>query len=282
QKDSICDGSDTRQVLQQFYENERSNISLKRHLTNHSQINEDVSDGLNDDFEGYQQQGRHRTKKMMNDRDDRFLTRTITNSNVNNSTRFSQPELQQITTNNKQTDNNRIHISNYALNYASDYHLQPILIECNPRLKDQKEGAHLVHSFSNYIKNDFLTQNPMYRKPIQFDVWWIDSQGNLHIITKETDIYIYLSKIERYPVELNNIKLQPYPPSHLPPQHTAIIKWVKNSISFDDIKEELEMKYKSLFKMEEMIGTMNERNRHIKIEISDKNEYNSFLYMQMI
>ncbi|CAF1607926.1 unnamed protein product, partial [Didymodactylos carnosus] len=38
------------------------------------------------------------------------------------------------------------------------------------------------------------------------------------------DIYIYLSKIERYPVELNNIKLKPYPPSHLPPQHTVIIK----------------------------------------------------------
>ena len=78
-----------------------------------------------------------------------------------------------------------------------------------------------------------------------FDLWWIDKEGNIRAIGKSTEIAVYLSQVNRYPTEINNIKITPHPPKHLPPQHTAILKWVKNSISFDDIKEELKVKYKS-------------------------------------
>ncbi|CAF4434774.1 unnamed protein product, partial [Rotaria magnacalcarata] len=52
----------------------------------------------------------------------------------------------------------------------------------------------------------------------------------------------------------------------------------KNSISFNDIKDELKTKYNSLFLIEEIIDTINERNRYLRIELLDKKkEYNAML-----
>ncbi|CAF2202110.1 unnamed protein product [Rotaria magnacalcarata] len=61
------------------------------------------------------------------------------------------------------------------------------------------------------------------------------------------------------------------------PQHTVIIKWVNNSFTDDDVREELNMKFESLFSIESMQGTMNERNRHIKVEMFNKKECNKLL-----
>ena len=94
---------------------------------------------------------------------------------------------------------------------------------------------------------------------------------------KRTDLYVYLCKHDRYPVQLNDVKITPIPPTHLPPQHTAIIKWVNNSFTDDDLRDELNMKFESIFLVESMHATINERNRHIKVEILDKKEYNKLL-----
>jgi hypothetical protein len=67
----------------------------------------------------------------------------------------------------------------------------------------------------------------MSNKPLLFDIWWIDPVEDLKIV----------------------IKLSP----HLPPQHTAILKWINHSITKNDIKDELGSKYESVFSIEEMI-----------------------------
>ncbi|CAF3849580.1 unnamed protein product [Rotaria sp. Silwood1] len=117
----------------------------------------------------------------------------------------------------------------------------------------------------------------MYKRPIGFDVWWVDKDGNIQALTKNIDLYVYLCKEERYPKELNNIKIIPHAPKHLPPQRSIIMKWIRNSISFNELKCELGERYKSIYSMKEIIGTANERNRHIRIDISDEKEYKEIL-----
>ncbi|CAF4950596.1 unnamed protein product [Rotaria sp. Silwood1] len=189
---------------------------------------------------------------------------------------------QQLSSNTDKNDRNipngnSLQISKHALNYASEYHYAPFKLECHPKLIDKKQGQKLIMNLIKSIKSDFITQNPKFNKIILFDLWWIDSNGDLQIIIKTTELYVYLFKTERYPKELNGIKIIPHHPSHLPPQHTVIIKWVHHSISNDDIKEVLNSKYESIFSIGEMIGSINDKTRHVKIELLSKNEYNSLL-----
>lgn len=67
--------------------------------------------------------------------------------------------------------------------------------------------------------------------------------------------------------------MNPIPLTHWPPQYTAIIKWVDNCFTDDEVHEQLSMKFESVFLIESMSGAINERNHHIKIEFLDKNEF---------
>ncbi|CAF1304812.1 unnamed protein product [Adineta steineri] len=286
QKNDVYDGNQFQQTIQNHNDNnttKRASSSLKRHSTNHSQINEDQSDdeiqeesmesqqrNNNDNFQQVTH-SKNRKKKFMNDKDDRVHARIINNSNINNHKNIHT------TASSINTNNNSLTISKHALDYASEYHHVPIKIECEPKINDQREGARFIQAFLNYIKEDFLKENKTFNKPVLFDLWWIDKDGNLQVISKSAEIIVYLSQQKRYPKELNNIKIISHPPKHLPPQFTAILKWVKNSISFDDIKEEINAKFKSIYLIEEIIRTINDRNRHIRIELSEKQEYISML-----
>ncbi|CAF1314756.1 unnamed protein product [Rotaria sordida] len=272
QKDLICKGFEIQQRIQQHNDNEEKRTSsptLKGHPTNHRQLNDDpYTDEYQDDDMQFQQisYNRQRKKRINKDKDQRIHARMIINSNINNN-RNSQAT----TTNNNIIKDNSFRISKHALDYVSDYyHHQLIKIECDPKLKDQREGSKFIQAFINYIKIDFFNQNVSYNKPLLFDLWWIDKEGKIRAIVKSTGIAVYLSQVNRYPKELNNIKITPRPRKHLPHQHTAILKWVKNSISFDDLKDELKAKYNSLFLIEEIMRTINDRNRHLRIELLDK------------
>ncbi|CAF4389886.1 unnamed protein product, partial [Rotaria sp. Silwood2] len=164
---------------------------------------------------------------------------------------------------------NLFRMSKYALDYASEYHFQSIKIECNAKIKDQGKGSKYIQALLNYIKVDFLSQNVSYTKPLLFDLRWIDRDGNIQAISKSTEIIVYLSQANRLPKELNDIKIILHPPRDLPPQYTAILKWAKSSVSFDDIKMEITAKYKSLCLSEETMGTKSDRNRNLRIELLD-------------
>ncbi|CAF4329004.1 unnamed protein product, partial [Rotaria sordida] len=135
------------------------------------------------------------------------------------------------------------------------------------------EGTKLINDLMKFITPRFLTQNPRFSKDIFVDLWWIDPEGNIQLIIKTTDLYVYLCKKDRYPNELNHVKINPITPTRLPPQHTVIIKWVNNLFIDDDISDELNMKFESIFSIESMYGTINEKNPHIKLEILDKKEH---------
>lgn len=163
------------------------------------------------------------------------------------------------------------------MNYASEYHYSPFKIECSPKIDDKKQGQKLITELIQLIKPGFMTENPKFNKTILFDIWWIDANGDLQIIIKTLELYVYLCKTDRYPKEVNGTKIVPSCPLHLPPQLIVILKWVNRSILIDEIKEELNSKYKSIFSIQEMVGTINDKTRHIKIEILNKEECISIL-----
>ncbi|CAF1547104.1 unnamed protein product, partial [Didymodactylos carnosus] len=163
------------------------------------------------------------------------------------------------------------------MNYAAEYHYTPFKSECQPKLNDKKDGVKLINDLIKYIKVDFTTQNPMFSKPLLVDLWWIDPQGNVQMVIKTTELYVYLCKQERYPKTLNNTTIIPHLPAHLPPQHIALIKYVKNLVTNDDVKDELNSRFESVFAIDSMSGATNQRSRHVKIEFLQKNEIDSLL-----
>ncbi|CAF1135953.1 unnamed protein product [Didymodactylos carnosus] len=117
----------------------------------------------------------------------------------------------------------------------------------------------------------------MFSKPLLVDLWWIDPQGNVQMVIKTTELYVYLCKQERHPKTLNNTTIIPHLPAHLPPQHIVLIKYVKNLVTNDDVKDELNSRFESVFAIDSMSGATNERSRHVKIEFLQKNEIDSLL-----
>jgi hypothetical protein len=102
------------------------------------------------------------------------------------------------------------------------------------------------------------------------------------MIIKTTELYVYLCKNERYPRQLNKVKIKHIPPAYLPTQHSVILKWISNSMADQDIKEELDINYKSVHSILTMNGTLNDRTRHVKIELIDKKEYETLFNSRKI
>ncbi|CAM4833802.1 unnamed protein product [Rotaria magnacalcarata] len=287
QKDRICSGEVFQETIEELGSNDKlnsnntANNSLKRHATSERPRHSDDEEQSNTNSydTGWTTISTHKQKKKLNDKDERIMlntTRTFTNS-----MHCRERQRTIITNENNQNqlgiNHNDIRISNYELNYAAEYHYPPFKLECEPKLNDKRQGVKLVNELISYIKNDFLHENPFFSKPILIDVWWIDLEGNLRMIIKTTELYVYLCKKERYAKELINIKINPIPPVHLPYQHTIILKWIKHEITDQDINDELIVNYKSLHSISTMNGTLNERTRHVKIELLEKKDYETIL-----
>ncbi|CAF4534498.1 unnamed protein product, partial [Didymodactylos carnosus] len=91
------------------------------------------------------------------------------------------------------------------------------------------------------------------------------------------EIFIYFCDCTHYPTELNNVKLKPILPSKLPVQHAVILKYIDNHLSYDEVKMDIEEKWKSVYSIKEMLGTQNYRSRHIRVDLLSKNEYETIL-----
>lgn len=165
-----------------------------------------------------------------------------------------------------------------SLSYSTDIHLPPIIMECRPKLKLKETTTKIVISFFKAIENDFRQQYPNHKRPIGFDHWWQDNDGaRLLGVIKDVDLFVYLYDAKRYPTKLENITILPDPPKRLPPQYTVIVKFVKNGIETDEIRQEIKERYKSTFTVENMMGAMRSNSRHIKVDFSDKKDYESIL-----
>ncbi|CAF4121770.1 unnamed protein product, partial [Adineta steineri] len=283
EKDNICNGEEFRRSIDQVKLNtkERSTNSLKRMATNEGQqfsINEEDDEIILEQWQKVRPQKsmRNNSNDDCKEKDDEqvlslliTLTNTL-NTNINQNLNQNNLTNDNFDLNTLQKSNdygcsldNSLKISKHALSYASEYHYPSFKIVCQPELKDPKQGSKLINELIKSIKDDFMIKNSSFSKPILFHLWWINPQGDLQIIIKTIEPYVYLCRRERYPKELLNIKLDPYPPQHLPPQHTIILKWIHNTISIDDIKEELSTNYESIALIEDIFGTITNRTRHI-------------------
>ncbi|CAF4449428.1 unnamed protein product, partial [Didymodactylos carnosus] len=142
-----------------------------------------------------------------------------------------------------------ISISKQAENFEMENHLQPHKFECNPKFKsnDHKQGVKFIQEFLRLITNDFRKQNSIYSKPLGFETWWIDRNGDIQAITNEIDLYVYLCNEEHIPKEIEQIKITLHLPKHFSPQRSIMLKWVSYLISIEDMSEELNMKFESIY-----------------------------------
>ena len=168
-------------------------------------------------------------------------------------------------------------ITRQALQYAVHYQLPPIKITCQPQVKDQVEGTNLIKALFTHIKENFCKINKYYNRPIGFDTWYVDNQGALVCFTRQIELFVYLWDVSHYPSKLLNITITPILPTHLPPQHSIILKFVPAMISFDEVLEAVSEICQSKFLLEEMKGSMTNKSRHIRLDIASKEEMRKIL-----
>ncbi|CAF3147083.1 unnamed protein product, partial [Rotaria sp. Silwood2] len=168
----------------------------------------------------------------------------------------------------------KLFISNNALHYAIEQHLPPINIKCEPKVINQKHGTILIKELFSAIEKEFRKLNAKYVKPLGFDYWFIDRDGNLQCYTREIELFVFLCDPQNYPIKLSNsTTINPNPPKRLPPQRMIILKYVPRDIHIKDIKNETFSKYKSVFNIEEMRGTIDGKNRHVRLDLTDHEDY---------
>ncbi len=61
-------------------------------------------------------------------------------------------------------------ISKHALDYAIEYHYTPFKIICEPKLKNTKQSSKLINELIKSITTKFLYENPIFNKPLLFDL----------------------------------------------------------------------------------------------------------------
>ncbi|CAF1292848.1 unnamed protein product [Didymodactylos carnosus] len=297
QKDQLANGEYLNKTIQQFrsQEQQQQGNQTKRQLQyeDEDQFNDEMHE-FDPEFETpnkkrKQHQNNNNNNQNQNNQHaattftftNTLRSRDIRNTNQrppqnrsnNNQRNGQQQQLQGRNDNNlgNEQQQQQGRISRFALDYAANSHFQSFKIECNPKITDPKQATKFIQELTNSIKPEFLKQNPMYSRAVQFDLWWLDKNNDLEIIIKSTELYVYLCKPDRFPKKIMNIELKSSPPKHLPPQHTAILKWLSNTVSIEDLK------FNSIFSIEEMIGTVTNRTRHVKIELLDKKEYDDLL-----
>ncbi|CAF3156341.1 unnamed protein product [Rotaria socialis] len=181
--------------------------------------------------------------------------------------------------NNKLNENNNssIQISQHALHYAVENHLSPIRLECMPKINENNQGKEVIKALFSYMEKTFRQKNKNYQHPLGFDYWYINKSGDLICYTKHTELFVYLCEPQNYPTELENILITPTRPKHLPPQHSIVLKTVPNYITKEEIEMETKKSFKSIFSLEEMKGSFTDKSRHIRLELTSIDEYNTLL-----
>ncbi|CAF2968700.1 unnamed protein product [Rotaria sp. Silwood2] len=158
---------------------------------------------------------------------------------------------------NVDTGNNKFKITNDAVNYAVKQTLPNIRFICEPKIVDQKDASCLVKELLKLIEPNYKQFNRKINDAFGFETWFIDKNGDLICITRNIELLVYLCNVESVPNKILNTNVTVILPKHLPPQRSIIIKSVPNSIDTDDVKNELLQKYKTIYAIEDILGTNN-------------------------
>ncbi|CAF2747665.1 unnamed protein product [Rotaria sp. Silwood2] len=178
---------------------------------------------------------------------------------------------------NNNLKNYEINISLHSLNYAVSQHLPSIHINCSPKLTDHQKGKDIVKALFTYIEKDFRKLNKHYIMPLGFEYWFINKNGNLTCYTRHTELFVYLCESLNYPSILLSTDISPTRPKHLPCYHTLLLKYVPNEITLDGINNELGSYISSIYNLEEMIGSITDKARHVRIEVKSIVEYDQLI-----
>lgn len=258
-------------ALERYNKQLRENTSSTREKRSPPSDDDDAN-AITMDSDSGQQMTPQGKKKPRTNSDIFFFNKT---RNVN-----QRPVQQQATTvyDNNNEQPGQFNISNQALTYAVENNLSTIRIECSPPLENREVAKKFVINLFKYINKDFRKECPGNQQPLGFHHWWTDPGGKmLYGVTNDTDLYIYLCDIKHYPAQIDNIELKPYPPKRLPPQNTVIIKFVPNELHKDDIRDELNNLFSSIFTIDDMMGTMRSKSRHIRVEFYQKDDYTKII-----
>jgi hypothetical protein len=207
-------------------------------------------------------------------------TTTSNNSNSDNS-RMDNSNNQSNNNNHGTSKNNNerfgYSITNNAIAFAIDQPLPSIKLVCEPKVKDQKEGAQKIKELFRLITNDFKQINPKHNDIIGFESWYLNYNGDLICVTRDIELFVFLCDSKHIPDTLLNTRITPVLPKHLPAQRSVIIKGVPNVMNIEDFKLEIISKYSSVYCIEEILGTNNGKTRYIRIDILNSSEHNQLL-----
>ncbi|CAF1025327.1 unnamed protein product [Rotaria sordida] len=241
----------------------------EQHVYNLDQLDESYNNDKHRKTNNYRIYSRRtKTKEIVDDSSYHHVNKKSNNYQVNYHHQINQNDKANIPV---------YPVNNYSLSYATDLHLTPLKIKCNPTLSDKNAALKFVQELFKRIENSFRKKYTDHKKTIGFDYWWINNDGDLVGITKDLSLYVYLCDTRHYPDYIDSVQLNPILPIHLPPQHAAVIKFVPNDHSLVDIEEDLRKRYSSIYHIEEMNGTRRLHSRHIRLDVYDKIEYNNIL-----
>ncbi|CAF4298986.1 unnamed protein product, partial [Rotaria sordida] len=178
QKDRICDGIDTQMMIENFQKQEQLK-SINPTLEQQTIRDSNENNQNDDDWKSVPTRTNIKKKNTGNNNIDHHLQPKALSKSSQIHYSYNQ---NQITSSFSSHSNqhqinksgNRSSITNYALDYASNYHFSPFKLECNPKIKERKEGTKLINDLMKFITPGFLTQNPRFSKDIFIDLWWID------------------------------------------------------------------------------------------------------------
>ncbi|UJR18407.1 hypothetical protein I4U23_005312 [Adineta vaga] len=173
--------------------------------------------------------------------------------------------------------NDQIYVSRHAMKFAVEERFPPIKIKCEPSLKSQEEASLMINELLKHIEQNFKKLNPQYSNPLGFDHYMLDKNGDLLSFTKYIELFIYMCDINNYPTKINDIKIEPILPSKLPARNVLILKFIDNKIKIEDINIIVKEKVRSVYAVEEMLGTKTNYSRHIRIDLLSKEEHDKIL-----
>ena len=177
----------------------------------------------------------------------------------------------------KSNEGNGIIISQRAMKFAVEEKFPPIKIQCVPTLKNEQECAILVKGLLNHIEINFKKINPRFKQPLGFEHYMIDKNGDVLCFINTIELFIFMCDVNNYPDCVNSIKIQPSLPSKLPARNAIIIKFIDNNVSIEEVRVCVKEKLRSVYMIQEMLGTITYRSRHVRIDLLSMEEYNSVL-----
>lgn len=161
--------------------------------------------------------------------------------------------------------------------YAVEQQLPPLYIQCEPKIENHEKAKDIIKALFQHIEKNFRQINKNFKQPFGFDYWFINKEGHLICYTRHIELFIYLSEPNHYPSKINDINIIANKPKHLPTQNTLILKFIPNYISSEEVQNELNIHFTSIYNIEDMKGSKTEKYRHMRVEFKSIFEYEQIL-----